>query len=72
MFAFFLPSTQGRYGPWIAEVAEAEKGAATPKALRLFCLPPVGMGGSAFHPWAAWPGLSLFLGRKKSCGSHGV
>eukprot|EP00913_Durusdinium_trenchii_P020227 g19004.t1 len=38
----------GRYGPWLAEAPGALTSGV---ALRLFCVPPVGMGGAAFHPW---------------------
>eukprot|EP00438_Fugacium_kawagutii_P012729 Skav203734 [mRNA] locus=scaffold68:180685:183064:+ [translate_table: standard] len=38
-----------KYGPWIAEVPNPPVAA----KLRLFCVPPVGMGGASFHPWAS-------------------
>ncbi|CAK9096100.1 Gramicidin S biosynthesis protein GrsT [Durusdinium trenchii] len=41
-------SSRGRYGPWLAEAPGALTSGV---ALRLFCVPPVGMGGAAFHPW---------------------
>lgn len=39
-----------KYGPWISEVPQPNLGSDI--KLRLFCVPPVGMGGASFHPWA--------------------
>lgn len=39
-----------KYGPWIAEVPGARSDAVK---LRLFCVPPVGMGGASFHHWVS-------------------
>ena len=41
-----------KYGPWISEVPQPNLGSDI--KLRLFCVPPVGMGGASFHPWATW------------------
>lgn len=49
-------SSRGRYGPWLAEAPGALTSGV---ALRLFCVPPVGMGGAAFHPWVAEPGKGV-------------